>query len=141
MGLTITTTVQEDRNTLELLQRVAIGLRGPIAKKARLAAGRIVAGSARQRVTGPGYKGDKPGLKPLRDTMRTVDRDRGTTFVGPEYPAGAHGRLVELGHDAEDGSRVPAYPFLRPAADETTAQQQQVMADTLIKGVEDACGR
>jgi hypothetical protein len=55
---------------------------------------------ARELTPAPGYPGDKPGLKALRDTLGHVVKQYTTTFVaviGPQRPAGAHGHLVEGG--------------------------------------------
>lgn len=57
----------------------------------------------------PGYKHDKPGLKPLRDTISWVFREYSrarVAIVGPLAPAGAHGHLVEFGHRMVVGGRV-----------------------------------
>jgi len=63
----------------------------------------------------PGYPGDKPGVKALRDTIGYVLRDYraadgGIVYyvgVGPLYPEGAHGHLVEFGHRQVTGGTLP----------------------------------
>lgn len=50
----------------------------------------------------PGYPGDKPGLKPLRETPSVSVKHYGSGVVlgvlGYAQPTGAHGMLLELGH-------------------------------------------
>jgi HK97 gp10 family phage protein len=46
-----------------------------------------------------------------------------------------YAHLVEHGHIAEDGTHVPANPFLRPAFDQTQGQALGVMKDKLAAGV------
>ncbi len=63
-----------------------------------------------ERRTRPGgllYK-DKDGPKPLGQTVRTkllkyADGVIQVALIGYEYPAGAHGHLVEMGHDLVKG--------------------------------------
>lgn len=140
-----------------LLRELPVHLAGETLARAVQAAGKPVVAAAKKNVTGPGYKGDKKGLKPLRDTIGMQVRDYGTTWVaiiGPEYPAGAHGHLVEFGHDiviggraarvdAEEASddnetpkgkrvgRVRPYPFLRPAVDATLNEQQNAFVHSI----------
>jgi hypothetical protein len=62
------------------------------------AASKVVVKRARELVPKPGYAGDKPGLKPLRETIGHTVKTYGQIFVaiiGPQRPAGAHGHLVE----------------------------------------------
>lgn len=167
------TEIKEDGNVEALLERLPIELRTTALTKAVRAAGKVVAERARQLCPPPGYPGDKPGLKPLRDTIgvqvRYYEREQDAAVVavvGPEYPAGAHGHLVEFGHrivgnaqlsegssqgeaaaglfsPAEylrrahrAGGEVAPQPFLRPAADETEAEQRAALAGTLQKELE-----
>lgn len=46
-----------------------------------------------------------------------------------------YAHLVEGGHIAEDGSHVPAQPFLRPAYDQNEDRAQGIMADKFAAGV------
>jgi hypothetical protein len=65
------------------------------------AAGNVVKTRAKELVPKPGYPGDKPGLKPLRDTLSVLVKqysDVWVAVVGPSRPAGRHGHLVEYGH-------------------------------------------
>lgn len=61
----------------------------------------VVSRRAKELCPGPGYPGDKKDLKPLRDTIGSVVKSYGPDvtvgIVGPQYPAGAHGHLIEGG--------------------------------------------
>lgn len=84
------------------LAQLPILVRGIELEKAMRKGVNLVARRARQLAPPPGYPGDKPDKKALRDTIGTVlRRFRGGAvigaIVGPEYHAGAHGHLVEFG--------------------------------------------
>lgn len=121
------------------LSQIDRTLRGTGAKKALRAAGQVVRKSARSKVSKPGYPGDKADKESLYDSIKVVVRDYGETFVtvvGPTWPAGAHGHLVEFGHQLvawghKTDKRVAPYPFLRPAADQTTGEQQATLVAVL----------
>lgn len=57
-------------------------------------------------------------------------------IVGPKWPEGAHGHLVEFGtkHSA-------AKPFLRPAFDEKAGEALDKIGDTLGRGIERAAAK
>lgn len=103
-------------------------------REAAQAAGDVVKARARQ-LCPVGDPAHNPGAKPLRDTIAAETRDydqRTLVVIGPEYPAGAHGHLVEYGHDEvvwghRTGRRVPPQPFMRPAFDGTKQEQQAAM--------------
>lgn len=125
--------------TDKLLGQIPIELRSKTLKKALRKAGQVVAREARRLAPKPGYPGDKPGKKPLKNTIRVKIADYGQTqaaFVGPSYPDGAHGHLVEYGHDKvlwgeRTGEYVRGKPFMRPSADSTEAQQREAIIGTL----------
>lgn len=137
-------TVSESGDLDGLLARLPIEVRRVSLKKAMRAAASVVVRRAKQPVARPGYPGDKADLKPLRDTIGAVVRDYEeyvVAVVGPQHPAGAHGHLVEYGHEevlwgVRTGRRVPPHPFLRPAADGTRAEQQAAMEGTLSRELE-----
>lgn len=110
-----------------------------LTKRAKLeavkAAGEVVARRAKQ-LCPRGDPADKPDEKPLRDTIDVEVRDydqRALAVIGPQYPAGAHGHLVEYGHDIVTrdgrliGRRAQPKPFVRPAFDETKEEQTAAM--------------
>lgn len=133
------------------LARLDLMLRSKALKKALRRGGQVVQKRARELCprSSQTHTGDtwskatqaaRQGVKPLAETIGVVVReyDRGTfvLLVGPEYPAGALGHLIEYGHaevlwGKETGRRVPPYPFLRPAADETQEQVNAAIIDTL----------
>jgi HK97 gp10 family phage protein len=115
------------------------------------AAGEIVAAKART-LCPVGDPTHEPEKKPLRDTIAVEVRDYGEqalAVVGPQYPAGAHGHLVEFGHDIvargesknvgrgrRSGAkkkgglitgRTQPQPFMRPAFDSTRGEQLAAM--------------
>lgn len=130
--------------TDKLLGQIPINLRRRSLKKALRKAGQVVAREARRLAPRPGYPGDKPGKKPLKNTIRVKVSDFGevqAAFVGPSYPEGAHGHLVEFGHEEvlwgkRTGGFVREKPFMRPAADSTEAQQREAIISTLKKDIE-----
>lgn len=127
-----------------ILSAMPIQLREKALVKALRAAGNIVAKEARRLAPKPGYKGDKPGLIPLNKSIKTVVRRYNhviAVFVGPTYPQGAHGHLVEYGHakvlwGKRTGEQVKGKPFMRPAADTTEAAQQAKIISVLRSEVE-----
>lgn len=86
----------------EVLKQLGGGWLGNQAlRRAMTATGKIVIREAKARAPKPGYDGDKPGLKPLRDTIGQAFREYTAArviVIGPMAPAGAHGHLVEHGH-------------------------------------------
>jgi hypothetical protein len=116
----------ENTDAYKLIDAIAADLKGKVMIAALKAGAKLVITAAKANITAPGYPGDKPGLKPLRDTVGAVMREyenRTIAVIGSSYPAGAHGHLVEFGHvgKRKDGStyQVPPYPWLRPAVEST----------------------
>lgn len=73
-------------------------------------------------------KGRKADKKHLRDSLmvgsvKWASKDAMYVVAGPGWPSGAHGHLVEFGHNVAGGfgGRTRPQPFMRPAASETTA--------------------
>lgn len=133
------------------LQTMLTRIDDRLAKRARndavKAGGEVVAVEARVQCP-RGDPTSKPELKALAETIGVEVKDYGArslAVVGPQWPAGAHGHLVEYGHDivargegkaggpkrAKGGKkhegkttgRAKANPFLRRAFDSTSAQQ------------------
>lgn len=93
------------------LAKLGILNRQPAIKQGVRNMANVVRRRVRETLPKPGYPGDKPGLKPLRDTAATkvVEYPSGVVvgLVGFEWGAGSHGHLVELGHRMVVGGRVP----------------------------------
>lgn len=142
----ITLEAQETGNTLAALGKLELELRGKALLSAVRASLKAPLAKAKQLVPkGRARTGKKAGKKHLAETIVVVTRDYGETkvgLVGPSYPAGAHGHLVEFGHDVvRDGKtvgRAPPYPFLRPAAEQTRSEQTSAFEESLAKSVAEA---
>lgn len=131
------------------LARLPLELRGTATQAGLRAAGSLVVRRARQLVPQPGYPGDKPEFKPLRDTLATEVRgytNAMVAVVGPKRPAGSHGHLVEeshahYAHGQPTGIRTKATPFMGPASRETKLKQQAAVTAGIKKAVEKAIGK
>jgi HK97 gp10 family phage protein len=123
-----------------------------LTKRAKLeavkAAGEVVAARAKQ-LCPRGDAADKPDAKPLADTIAVEVRDydqRALAVIGPQYPAGAHGHLVENGHEIvtrdgrRTGRRARPKPFVRPAFDETQDAQQAAMESVIARTLREIGG-
>lgn len=141
-------TTKIDDSLEPILKRIAPDLREKAIKQAIRAAGRIVANKAKTLVPQPGYPGDKPGKKPLRDTFKVRVRNYRAIFVavvGPGWPEGAHSHLVEEGHeqvkrDGTTGAFVPGKKYLAPAAEQTIDEQLGVMRTKLFAQIKKSGG-
>lgn len=103
-------------------------------RKAMAAAAKVVVDRAKALCPPPNYKGDKPNLKPLRDTIGWVFREYTAAriaVIGPLAPAGAHGHLVEHGHRMVTRGRVAREWENKLAAtpvDQVTDRQKRALA-------------
>ena len=134
-----------------LLQRVDRELRQEAVEESLEKASKIVEEEAKRQAPPPGYPGDKPRKKPLRDTIsHKIEKYQSgniVSIVGPQYPAGAHAHLVHEGHEIwvpkppftegadteRTGQRTQPDKFLERAADNTQAAQAQAIVSTLTK--------
>jgi len=132
-----------------LLQKVDQEMRRKAVPESLERAAKVVVDAAKVEVPQPGYPGDKPGKKPLRDTIAHEVRGypSGTVVavVGAQYPAGAHAHLVEKGHEiwlpsppytkgadsVSTGRRSEADPWLERASDNTQSRQIAAIMETL----------
>lgn len=94
---------------LAALERVS---RMPVLKRGLRAAGEAPKRRLRQILPKPGYPGDKPELKPLRDAIgnKTVEYQNWAVLVqivGYEWGTGSHGHMVEEGHEMVTGGTSP----------------------------------
>ena len=135
----IRTKLTETRNTDALLAGMPMELRGKQLKSALRKGGNVVKKEARATAPKPGYPGDKPGLKPLRDSFVVKVKEYPRTvaaFIGSRWPDAAHLHLVEFGHrmvlwgKRTDGT-VTGKPFFRRAADTTEPQQSAAIVGSL----------
>ncbi len=104
-----------DVNADQLVERIEASLRAGVLASAAQAAGELVEADARPRITAPGYAGDKSTLKPLQQSLTTVVREYPTAVVavvGTAWPEGAHGHLVEFGHELVRGGKVIGHVHL-----------------------------
>lgn len=132
-----------------LLAKLDAEMRSKAVPKSLERAADIIVAAAQREVPQPGYPGDDPKKKPLRDTIakevKTYPSGTVVAVVGPQYPAGAHGHLVHEGHEiwlpvpgytkgadtVNTGRRSRPDPFLERAADGTTAAQGMAIVSTL----------
>ncbi len=139
MGNSIAVNVAFNDNHIQQLLKIDAMDRLLGLSKAMRKAGNVVAKRAKELCPPPGYPGDDPTKKPLRDTIDVVVRLYGyliVVYVGPQYPAGAHGHLIEFGHTmvlfgVVTDQFVPAKPFMRPASDETKSEQDAAITESL----------
>ena len=152
-------TITETGDMDAILQQLPAMLQRGAMDKALRAAGKVVAKRAKElcpRSSSTGTAedqslktaGERQAVKPLAETIGVVVRKYDTVsvaVVGPQYPAGALGHLVEYGHrhiawGRDTGRRIPPKPFLRPAADETKGEQEAAMLRVLKAELEKAKG-
>jgi len=158
MGCRVEITGYED--LIKALDRVDEALSGKVKREMVKAAADVVARRARQLCPRSATTGSRRhwsrktatargGVKPLAETIGVEVRDygpRALAVVGPEYPAGALAHLVEFaGVDAYDRvmwgrqTNRPAkpQPFMRPAFDETQAEQLAAMEAVVAGAIRD----
>jgi len=148
--------IRESRDMDRLLAQVGDNkLRRKVWRKALREAGKIVQKRAKQlaprskrsgtrELWSEATRSQRAGAKALHQTITVAVRDYGEVWVlvvGPSYPAGALGHLIEYGHaevlfGVPTGRRVPPKPFLRPAADETQGQVNGVIVASLQSQLE-----
>jgi len=151
---TITVAIADSGEFESLLKQLDAQQRPKAVKTALRNAGQTVARRARQlapRSIQTGTRDDwsaataalRASAAELHRSIGVVIRDYGDTFVaivGPQYPAGAVAHLIEFGHELvawgrPTGQRVPPQPFLRPAADETVAEQRSAIEQALTEAL------
>lgn len=138
----IDVSVNYDEIGLELLQSLEganrlLGLRRALKKGAD-----VVAKRAKELCPKPGYPGDDPDKKALVDTIGVnvwIGDSAIVAYIGPQYPAGAHGHLIEFGHILVIHGQVVGFvqpkPFMRPAADGTKSEQESAVKSELQAAV------
>ena len=157
----VSVTITETGDMDHILEQLPIMLQRGALDKALRAAGKVVAKRAKelcprssQTGTREGWSsqtaGERTGAKPLAETIAVVVRKYDTAsvaVVGPQYPAGSLGHLIEYGHESKvwgkepkKRKRVPPRPFMRPAIDETKGEQDAAMMRVLKAELEKAKG-
>lgn len=139
-----------DRQVHALLMQIDALSRGPAITKVLRDVGNHIKKSLREILPKPGYPGDKTYRTdkdgktvlavPLRDTVKVkIVNYRGgeikVMIVGYENPEGAHGHLVEFGHEKWlwgefiENSPVDPHPYLQTAINMTANTRNQVFID------------
>ena len=150
-----------DRQATRLLEQIDALVRGPAINKVLKGVGEQIKRDTRAILPKPGYPGDKPELKPLRDSLAVkVVSYRGgeikvliVGYTRPKSMADAtatikgrpfnHGAPLEGGHEKWlwgehiEGSPVDAYPYLKEVVQLTRVTQSQ----TLINGARAALAK
>lgn len=134
----------------KMLGRVDVMLRNEAMEKSLRAASKPVIKEYRKRITPPGYKGDKPGKRPLKSAAGYKQKryKDGLVVVGVvgarvSQPWSAyHAHLYEDGHRmvvsrgpraGEEVGVVQGRRALTPAVETTEAEQRKAMSDVLSK--------
>lgn len=129
------------------LAKLSIIQRSPVLKRGLRAAGAIVKKRYRDLIPPPGYAGDKPGLKPLRQTVsdKFIEYPSGrlVEVVGAAYPAGAHAHLLEEGHEKvlwgrHVGGSVRAFHYLQQAVAGTQSAQDAAILKVMREATAEA---
>lgn len=142
-GNTVRVTASLEDSQVDLLSEIEPMDRLLGLTRALKEGGKVVVKRAKQLCPKPGYPGDDPTKKPLQETIGIEVRKYDHSIVivmGPEYPAGAHGHLIEFGHNhflfgVATGNFLPAQPFMRPAADETKEEQDSAITSSLESSI------
>lgn len=131
----------------QLLAKLEIAVRGKTINDAMRKVGNQIKSQTRAILPKPGYPGDKPDMKPLRETLRVKikEYDGGKVkvmVVGYKYSrtkgeGGNHGHLLEQGHDIVKGGpkkkggrvvgHVPAHEYMVRIVETTRTQQQSTL--------------
>lgn len=70
-----------------------------------------------------------------RQRKARVREGEAEVFIGPTYPFGAHGHLVEFGATRDKRGVMPANPFMRRAWDANKDRILNVFAEELAKSI------
>ncbi|WP_417745067.1 hypothetical protein [Rosistilla oblonga] len=142
----VNVTIDESGDVDRLLRTLPDILQHKQLPKALRAGAKPIIRDAKERVSQPGYPGDKPGKEPLRNTIHAVVRNYERTsiaVVGCSWPDGNHGWLVEFGHEIKRTTSgkiygfAPPHPFMRPAIDATRSVVASTVLTVLQAGVKE----
>lgn len=120
----------------------------------------VIKQRVRQILPKPGYPGDKPNKKALRDTLQIKVKEYGNDgryivgVVGYSWGAGSHGHIVEHGHRIATGGKlqrlkgghnplatgrvggfVPGKFYLERAAQSSKAEFEQAIRDSIEQAI------
>ena len=127
------------RELAAALRQLPEDVRGEVLATALVEGAEPIKEDAQQRASQHRGPRRRPETPPLQDTIRTevgrIDEDSAEVRVGTNKKT-AH--LREFGHAKAGGGTVPAYPFLRPAADEHAEEAVKVIGETLGREIEKA---
>ena len=139
------------------LARLPIEIRGKTLKDAMKRAALVIAKRARVLVPPPGYPGDKPQHKSLRDTIVARGSSSRDTTSGLVKAAGQHSHLVEgayfkngvwinvdvrhTSHGQPTGVILKKHPFIQPAEEQTKPQQLAAIREGVSLAVKKATGQ
>ena len=113
-----------------------------IVGKALRAASRPIVNAARDNLRAGNHKFTGNLIKSIGLRIKTYRKDgRTIAVIGPRWPEGAHGHLVEFGtgpRQTEKGKStgfMPATPFLRPAFDAFKGAALQILTRLIRNGL------
>ena len=148
-------TVKETADLEKILKELPIELRVKALRSAARAGGAVVRRAA-QKLAPVGDPSHNPDAKPLSKSIGMVVESYkqdtvAVAIVGPQRPAGAHGHLIEGGHDVvvsrgerkgqqplSGKNKVPGKEFMAPAVDGTLSKQDAAIIKSLGKSLEQA---
>lgn len=124
----------------KILNEIEELVRGPAISRTLRTVGLAVKADVVTALPKPGYPGDKPQFKPLRETMvvRVKSYGRGATkvlVVGYSWPEGAHGQPLEAGHEMwlwgkqVPGRMVDPKPYMGDVIQRTAATRGSQLVD------------
>jgi hypothetical protein len=141
----------------QLLARLEIAVRGKTINDAMRKVGNDIKQRTRAILPKPGYPGDRPDMKPLRETLKVKVKDFnggaikvmvvGYTYSRPpnEGQGGNHGHLLEGGHDIVKGGpkkkggrvvgHVPAHEYMVKIVETTRTQQQTILVTAITSAL------
>ena len=146
--IAITIDANAERQAAKLLEQIDELVRGPAITKTLQSVGRVVKNDVRSVLPKPGYPGDKPEFKPLRETIsvRVKSYSQGgkilkVLVVGYTWPAGAHGQPLESGHKianqhGQHEGFVEPRAYLAESVTRTRGAQDRAMVDGARKMLE-----
>lgn len=139
----------------QLLAKLEIAVRGKTINDAMRKVGNQIKSQTRAILPKPGYPGDRPDMKPLRETLKVKVKEYnggaikvmvvGYTYSRTKGQGGNHGHLLEGGHDIVKGGpkkkggrvigHVPAHEYMVKIVNTTKTQQQTTLVTTITSAM------